>query len=99
MREYSPAFPLDLSIRIDELSGDSSILDNLQVRVSGVDRRYTLQQLTAGYNQALAEVRGIIDLNPTPAALSLSAEATALPLGAIGRAFMVDDSGFVRLPD
>jgi hypothetical protein len=25
--------------------------------------------------------------------------ADALPLGAVGRAFMVDDSGFVRLPD
>jgi hypothetical protein len=25
--------------------------------------------------------------------------ADALPIGAIGRAFMVDDSGFVRLPD
>jgi len=85
LRENSPAFPLELSIRIDELSGDSSKLENLQLRISGSGQRYTLQQLTANYNQALAEVRGIIDLNPTPPALSLSAQATALPLGAILR--------------
>ncbi|MBP6682604.1 MAG: AsmA family protein, partial [Halioglobus sp.] len=85
LRENSPAFPIDVSIRIEGFSGDSSNLDKLQLRVSGSGRRYTLQQLSAGYNQALAEIRGIIDLNPTPPALSLSAQATALPLGAILR--------------
>ncbi len=85
LREYSPAFPIDVSIRIDGFGGDSSKLDNLRVKVSGRDQRYTLQQLSAGYNQAQAEIRGIIDLNPTPPALSLSAQATALPLGAILR--------------
>lgn len=85
LRKYSPAFPIDISIRIDGFSGDSSKLDSLQLKISGHDQRYTLQQLSAGYNQVLAEIRGIIDLNPTPPALSLSAQATALPLGAILR--------------
>jgi hypothetical protein len=85
LREKSPPFPVDLTLKIDGITGDSSNIDSLQVKVSGIDNRYTLEQFSANYNQALAEVRGIIDLNPTPPAMSLAGQANALPLSAILR--------------
>ena len=85
LREKSPAFPVDLTLKIGGISGDSSNIDSLLVRISGVDRRYTLEQFSASYNQALAEIRGIVDLNPTPPAMSLAGQANALPLSAILR--------------
>ncbi len=85
LREKSPSFPVDLTLKIDGITGESSNIDSLQIKVSGIDRRFTLEQFSANYNQALAEVRGIIDLNPTPPALSLAGQANALPLSAILR--------------
>ncbi|MCP5131865.1 MAG: AsmA family protein [Pseudomonadales bacterium] len=83
LRQSAPLFPIDISLKIDELSGDASNIDTLQLRITGNDRRYMLQEFSARYSDALAEVRGIIDLNPDPAALSLAGQATALPLSAI----------------
>lgn len=83
LRQNAPSFPVALSLKIDGLSGDYSAVDSLQVRLSGSDNRYTLEQFTARYNQALTELRGIIDLNPQLPAVSLAGEATTLPLGAI----------------
>lgn len=83
LRRNAPAYPVDISLKIDGLSGDYSAIDSLQVQLSGSDNRYTLAQFTARYNQALTEIRGIIDLNPDMPAVSLAGEATTLPLGAI----------------
>lgn len=83
LRRNAPSFPVDLTVKIDGMSGDHSHIDSLQVHLTGIDNRYTLEQFSASYDQALAEIRGIIDLNPDPPALSLAGEANALPLGAI----------------
>ena len=83
LRQNAPPFPVNISLKIDGISGDYSAIDSLRVRVNGSDNRYTLEQFTARYNQALTEIRGIIDLNPELPALSLAGEATTLPLGAI----------------
>ena len=85
LRENSPPFPVDISVRIDGFSGDSSKLDSLNLKISGTDGRYTLEQFSFGYQQALAEIRGVIDLNPAPPAMSLAGQANAFPLSAILR--------------
>jgi uncharacterized protein involved in outer membrane biogenesis len=83
LRKQAPAFPVDLAITVGQISGQYSSIDSLQVRVTGQDNRYTLEQFSAQYNQASTEIRGIIDLNPEPPALSLAGQASALPLGAL----------------
>ncbi len=83
LRQQAPAYPVDLTITIGEISGQYSSIDSLQVRLTGQDKRFTLEQFSAQYNQALTEIRGIIDLNPDPPALSIAGQASALPLGAV----------------
>ena len=85
LRAHSPPFPVDLTLQIDGMSGDNSSIDSLAVRVTGTDNRYTLEQFSASYNRALAEIRGVIDLNPDPPAISLAGQANALPLSDILR--------------
>jgi uncharacterized protein involved in outer membrane biogenesis len=72
---------VDFSLAIDNITGDNSSIDSLNIKVSGTDNRYTLERYAAGYRQAQAEFRGIIDLNPDPPAMSFAGQATALPLG------------------
>jgi uncharacterized protein involved in outer membrane biogenesis len=83
LREKAPEYPVDLSLKIDGISGVNTNIDSLQVRLTGSDNRYTLEEFSAVYARALAEIRGVIDLNPSPPALSLAGQANALPLGAI----------------
>lgn len=85
LREQAPSFPVDVTLSADQISGESSSFDSLLIKLSGNDKRYTLEQFSARYNQALAEIRGIIDLNPQPPAVSLAGQANALPLGALMR--------------
>jgi len=85
LREQAPPFPVNITLSADQISGESSSFDSLMVRLSGQDKRYTLEQFSTSYNQALAEIRGIIDLNPQPPAMSLAGQASALPLGALLR--------------
>jgi hypothetical protein len=90
LRRNAPPYPVDIALKVDGISGDYSAIDSLRVRISGSENRYTLQQFTARYNQALTEIRGIIDLNPELPAASLAGEATTLPLGAILKDVGVD---------
>ena len=92
LRQNAPPYPVNISLKIDGISGDYSAIDSLRVRLNGSDNRYTLEQFTARYNQALTEIRGIIDLNPELPALSLAGEATTLPLGAILKDLGVDSN-------
>lgn len=83
LRESPPSFPIDVAVRIGGISGDNSHIDSLAVRVTGIDHRYTLENFSAVYSNALAEIRGLIDLKTEPAVFSLAGSATALPLSAI----------------
>ena len=83
LREKAPRFPMAVTLKVDEISGDFSNFDSLLIQLSGIDGRYTLEQFSARYNQAQTEIRGVIDLNPEPPALSLAGQASALPLGAL----------------
>lgn len=68
---------------IGGISGDNTHIDSLAIRVTGIDHRYTLENFSAVYGNALAEIRGIVDLSAEPAAISLAGNAAALPLSAI----------------
>ncbi|MEE4145060.1 MAG: AsmA-like C-terminal region-containing protein [Halieaceae bacterium] len=85
LRERTPLYPVDISLTADEISGGLSSFDSLMIKLSGNDMRYTLEQFSARYNQAQTELRGVIDLNPDPPAMSLAGQSSALPLGALLR--------------
>lgn len=80
LRDKSPPYPVDITVSIDGVSGDYTNIDSINIRVTGQDHRYTLEQFSVVYDQSLAEVRGIIDLNPRPPAMSLAVRANAVPL-------------------
>jgi hypothetical protein len=83
LRDKSPPYPVDLTISIGGVSGDYTNIDSINIHVTGKDHRYTLEQFSVGYDQSLAEVRGIIDLNPRPPAMSLAVQANAVPLSTL----------------
>ena len=83
VRRSPPGFPIDAAINIGGISGDNTHIDSMALRVTGIDHRYTLENFTISYGNALAELRGIVDIQARPAAISLSASATALPVAAI----------------
>jgi hypothetical protein len=83
LRQSPPTFSTDVAVSIGGISGDNTHIDSLAIRVTGIDHRYTLENFSAIYGNALAEIRGIVDLAAEPAAISLAGNAVALPLSAI----------------
>jgi uncharacterized protein involved in outer membrane biogenesis len=78
--DNSPAFPTDVTVNIEGLTGTNTNLDSLKLQVTGENNRYTLRLFSLVYADALAEIRGIIDLNPQVPVVSLAGEAIALPI-------------------
>jgi uncharacterized protein involved in outer membrane biogenesis len=78
--DNSPAFPTDITVNIQGLTGTNTNLDSLKLQVTGENNRYTLRLFSLVYADALAEIRGIIDLNPEVPVVSLAGEAIALPV-------------------
>lgn len=78
--ETPPPYPTDVSINIDRITGSGTEIQGMNVHLTGENKRYTLRRFSMDYAHATAEVRGIIDLNPRPPALSLAGEALAVPL-------------------
>ncbi len=83
--QKSPRFPTDIAIKIDGIIGEYTNIDSLDLHVTGLDNRYTLRRFTVGYDETLAELRGIIDLNARPPFVSVAGEALAIPLNTLGR--------------
>lgn len=83
LRRIAPPYPVTMSLGVGGISGDYSSFDSLELRVSGHDNLYTLEEFSTRYKQALTEIRGIVDLNPVPPALSLAGRAIAIPLGGL----------------
>jgi hypothetical protein len=78
--ERTPAFPTDLELDIGSIRGENIAIDRLQIHTTGENGRYTLRKFNLDYAEGKAEVRGIIDLNPQPIAVSLAGQGIALPL-------------------
>jgi AsmA-like C-terminal region len=85
-----PPYPVDITISVDGISGDNTNIDSLDIHLSGSDKRYTLQRFSVVYDQALADFRGVIDLNPEPPALSVAGRAVAVPVNSLARDLGVD---------
>ena len=83
--ETPPPYPTDVSVNIDQITGSDTEIQGMHVHITGENRRYTLRRFSMDYAHATAEVRGIIDLNPRPPALSLAGEAIAVPLLSVSR--------------
>jgi hypothetical protein len=85
LRDKSPPYPVDVTVSVQGITGDNTAIDSLNIHLTGRDHRYTLEQFSMVYDQALAELRGIIDLNPQPPAMSLAVKAEAVPLSTLTR--------------
>jgi uncharacterized protein involved in outer membrane biogenesis len=83
--EKSPAFPTDIEIVVEGITGRNTNIDSLDVHATGEDGRYTLRRFSLGYDDAAAEVRGVIDLTSSPPFASLAGEALAIPLSTLSQ--------------
>ena len=83
--QKSPKFPSDIKIKIDGISGENTNIDRLDIHVTGADNRYTLHRFDLVYDDALAEILGIIDLNASPPFLSLAGQAVSIPLSTLNQ--------------
>jgi AsmA family len=81
----APRFATDITVDIEDIDGENTSIDKLDLHVTGVDNRYTLRRFSVGYDDTVAEVRGIIDLNARPPFVSIAGEALAIPLNTLGR--------------
>lgn len=79
----NPEFATDFRVDIDGLSGDNTDIRGLNLHLTGQDNRYTLRQFNVDYGRAQGLLRGIIDLNPDPPAISLAGEAVDVPMDAL----------------
>jgi hypothetical protein len=80
-----PPFPFKLQFEMDGITGDNTNIEAFSIYVSGEDGQYTLRDFTVDYADTMAELRGIIDLNTQPPAVSLGIEAVAVPANAVSR--------------
>ena len=86
----APRYPLVLKLQVGEITGDNTAIDGAEIEINGVDKRYTLSQLTVRYDNTRADIRGIIDLNPSPPVMSLAGEALAVRLSALLQDLNID---------
>lgn len=85
MVDKLPRFPMDIQARVGGLSGHNTNIKSLDLHITGEDHRYTLRRFNVYYSRALAEIQGMIDLNPTPHAITLAGQALAIPLNDLTR--------------
>jgi uncharacterized protein involved in outer membrane biogenesis len=81
----SPNYPTDVKVLIDGVTGENTNIDGLDIHITGDDNRYTLRRFNLVYDNALAEIRGIVDLNPSPPYISLAGQAVEVPLSSLSR--------------
>lgn len=83
--EQAPAYPVDVQMQIEGITGENTNVDSLNMHINGSEKRYTLREFSVVYDDALTEIRGIIDLNASPPFVSLAGEALAIPLFTLSR--------------
>ena len=81
----SPRYPTDIQVLIDGISGRKTSIDSVDIHVTGKDNRYSLRRFNLVYDDAKAEIRGLIDLNPSPPSASIAGEALAIPLSTLSQ--------------
>jgi AsmA-like C-terminal region len=86
----TPRYPVDITVTVEGISGVNTNIDSLDIHLTGNDNRYTLERFSLVYDEALAEIMGIIDLNPNPPALSLAGQALAIPVNSLANDLGMD---------
>jgi len=81
----SPPYPVDIAVALDSIVGENTNIQQLHIHTTGIDDRYTLRRFDLMYEESLAELRGIIDLNSSPPFVSIAGEAIAVPMSTLGR--------------
>jgi hypothetical protein len=85
-----PPFPLDIGLYINGITGDNTDIEAFDIHLTGDAGRYTLRKFSIDYAHALVELRGAIDLNPTPPAITIGGEALLVPMNAMARDLGMD---------
>jgi uncharacterized protein involved in outer membrane biogenesis len=83
--EKPPRYPTDIQVKVDGITGRATNIDGLDIHVTGLDNRYTLRRFSLVYDDATAELRGAVDLNPNPPFASIAGEALAIPLSTLSQ--------------
>ncbi|MFT6955103.1 MAG: hypothetical protein ACJAYC_000091 [Halieaceae bacterium] len=81
----SPRYPTDIFLKVGSLKGEHFDIDSIDIHTTGEDGRYTLRKFNLSYATGSAEVRGIIDLNPQPIAISLAGQGLNIPLNSLSK--------------
>jgi hypothetical protein len=81
----SPRYPTDILLKVGSLNGENFDIDSIDIHTTGEDGRYTLRKFNLSYATGSAEVRGIIDLNPQPIAISLAGQGLNIPLNTLSK--------------
>ncbi|QIB67379.1 hypothetical protein [Kineobactrum salinum] len=71
--EQAPRFPLDLRINLGVLRGERSRFDAIRIHLTGEQSRYILREFDFSYDNAPAEIRGIVDISLSPPGSALPA--------------------------
>lgn len=85
MLSRAPRFPSRIRLSIEEISGENSAIDSLELELTGDDGAYTVRQLDVAYVTGQAQVRGIVDLSQQPIAISLAGQAISIPMNRLSQ--------------
>ncbi|MEH6593517.1 MAG: AsmA-like C-terminal region-containing protein, partial [Halioglobus sp.] len=88
--EFIPEYPTDIEIEIDQLSGDILNLNKIDVHLTGINGRHTLRKFSVSYDNTTAELRGVIDFNPTLPTFSLGGEFLAVDMNRLIKDLGID---------
>ncbi|MEP4484913.1 MAG: AsmA-like C-terminal region-containing protein [Halioglobus sp.] len=86
----APPFDTDIAIEIGGLSGEFTRIKEFDLHVVGKDKSYTLRKFDVIYATGHMEVRGIIDLNPDPIAMSLAGLGFTVPVDNLRRDLAIE---------
>lgn len=94
-----PRFPVELAVQIEHLQGQQSRFDQIRLALSGREGHYLLREFDFLYDDALAQLRGVVDVNVNPPGLSIAGDASRIPLNTLTRdlGFQNDISGILHL--
>jgi len=81
--DFPDIFSITPAFRYTDIQG-------ADIHVAGEKGRYTLRQFTLNYADTIAELRGVVDLNPQPPAVSIGVEAVGIPTDALLQDLGVD---------
>lgn len=83
--ELAPTYPLDLRLALGSLQGDETQFDYISVHITGAGTTYLLREFDFFYDNAPAQIRGVLDISLSPPGLSIAGQADSIPLNTLSR--------------